>query len=127
LMMIWDPFHGGGRAPNLESATYTHSLSLSLFLSLSHSLALTLLHPLKNSTMPFGWKKPTATLYSVVLSKKYRNKSGVVAHTFSPSTWEAEIEAGRFLSSRSAWSTKWVPGQPGLHRETLTWKTKISK
>jgi hypothetical protein len=31
---------------------------------------------------------------------------GVVAHTFNPSTWEAE--AGRFLSSRPAWSTKWV-------------------
>jgi hypothetical protein len=28
----------------------------------------------------------------------------VVAHTFNPSTWEAE--AGRFLSSRPAWSTK---------------------
>jgi hypothetical protein len=27
----------------------------------------------------------------------------VVAHTFNPSTWEAE--AGRFLSSRLAWST----------------------
>jgi major histocompatibility complex class I len=28
----------------------------------------------------------------------------VVAHTFNPSTWEAE--AGRFLSSRTAWSTE---------------------
>jgi SMC interacting uncharacterized protein involved in chromosome segregation len=28
----------------------------------------------------------------------------VVAHTFNPSTWEAE--AGRFLSSRPAWSKK---------------------
>jgi hypothetical protein len=28
----------------------------------------------------------------------------VVAHAFNPSTWEAE--AGRFLSSRPAWSTK---------------------
>jgi hypothetical protein len=23
-----------------------------------------------------------------------------------------------------AWSTEWVPEQPGLHRETLSWKTK---
>jgi hypothetical protein len=42
----------------------------------------------------------------------------VVAHAFNPSTREAE--AGGFLSSRPAWSTKWVPGQPGLHRETLS-------
>jgi hypothetical protein len=28
----------------------------------------------------------------------------VVAHAFNPSTWEAE--AGEFLSSRPAWSTK---------------------
>jgi hypothetical protein len=38
---------------------------------------------------------------------------GVVGHTFNPSMWEAE--AGRFLSSR---------GQPGLHRETLSWGKK---
>ena len=38
-----------------------------------------------------------------------------------------EAEAGGFLSSRSAWSTKWVPGQPGLHRETLSQKTKKKK
>jgi hypothetical protein len=42
----------------------------------------------------------------------------VVAHAYNPSTWEAE--AGRFLSLRPAWSTEWVPGQPGLHRETLS-------
>jgi hypothetical protein len=41
----------------------------------------------------------------------------MVAHAFNPSTWEAE--AGRFLSSRPAWSIEWVPGQPGLHRETI--------
>ena len=46
----------------------------------------------------------------------------VVAHTFNPSTWEAE--AGRLLSSRPAWSTEWVPGQPGLYRETLSQKKK---
>jgi hypothetical protein len=46
----------------------------------------------------------------------------VVAHTFNPSTWEAE--AGGFLSSRPAWSTEWVPEQPGLHRETLSQKNQ---
>jgi hypothetical protein len=49
----------------------------------------------------------------------------VVAHAFNPSTREAE--AGGFLSSRPAWSTKWVPGQPELHRETLTQKKKKKK
>jgi hypothetical protein len=49
---------------------------------------------------------------------------GMVVHGFNPSTQEAE--AGRFLSSRPAWSTKWVPGQPGLYRETLSRKTKQS-
>jgi hypothetical protein len=48
----------------------------------------------------------------------------VVAHAFNPSTWEAE--AGGFLSSRPAWSTEWVPGQSGLHRETLSWKQKTN-
>jgi hypothetical protein len=33
-------------------------------------------------------------------------------------------EAGGFLSSRPAWSTEWVPGQPGLYRETLSRKQK---
>jgi hypothetical protein len=40
----------------------------------------------------------------------------VVVHTFSPST--QGTEAGRFLSLRPSWPTEWVPGQPGLHRET---------
>jgi hypothetical protein len=43
-------------------------------------------------------------------------------HAFNPSTQEAE--AGRFLSSRPAWSTKLVPGQPELYKETLSPKTK---
>jgi hypothetical protein len=34
---------------------------------------------------------------------KQKAGPGVVAHAFNPSTWEAE--AGRFLSSRPAWST----------------------
>ena len=43
----------------------------------------------------------------------------------NPSTREAE--AGGFLSLRLAWSTEWVPGQPELHREALSWKTKTNK
>jgi hypothetical protein len=36
--------------------------------------------------------------------KNPEKEPGVVAHAFNPSTWEAE--AGEFLSSRPAWSTK---------------------
>lgn len=43
-------------------------------------------------------------------------------HAFSPDTWEAE--AGDSLSSRPAWTAERVPGQPRLHRETLTSKNK---
>jgi hypothetical protein len=42
----------------------------------------------------------------------------VVAHAFSPSIWKAET--GGFLSLMPAWSTEWVPRQPGLYRETLS-------
>jgi hypothetical protein len=36
--------------------------------------------------------------------EKNKKQPGVVAHAFDPNTWEAE--AGGFLSSRPAWSTK---------------------
>jgi hypothetical protein len=49
----------------------------------------------------------------------------VVVHAFNPSTWKAE--AGGFLSSRPAWSTERVPGQPGLHRETRKKKKTKNK
>jgi major histocompatibility complex class I len=39
-----------------------------------------------------------------LLSLKYAVSPGVVAYAFNPSTWEAE--AGKFLSSRPAWSTE---------------------
>ena len=41
----------------------------------------------------------------------------VVTHAFSPSV--QDVESGGSLSSRPACSTKRVPGQLGLHRETL--------
>jgi len=49
----------------------------------------------------------------------------VVTYAFNPSTWEAEADG--FLSSRPAWSIKWVPGQPGLYRETLFRKNKTKQ
>jgi hypothetical protein len=65
----------------------------------------------------------TSTVY--LLIKRVLVEPGMVAHAFNPRTREAET--GRFLSSRPAWSTKWVPGQPGLYRETLTRKTLKKK
>jgi hypothetical protein len=60
---------------------------------------------------------------SIIVFLKYCYfKPGVVAHAFNPSTREAE--AGGFLSSRPAWFTEWVPGQPELHRETLSQKNQ---
>jgi hypothetical protein len=57
---------------------------------------------------------------------RLEHSQAVVAHAFNPSTREAE--AGGFLSSRPAWSTERVPGQPGLHREILSRKkTNIKK
>jgi hypothetical protein len=67
-----------------------------------------------------------AYAYGISFSlKSTENGPVVVVHAFNPSTWEAK--AGGFLSSRTAWSTKWVPGQPGLYRETLSRKTKTNK
>ena len=54
-----------------------------------------------------------------------RKSQAVVVHAFKPSTWEAE--EGGFLSSTPAWSTEWVPGQPGLYRETLSQKNQKTK
>lgn len=49
----------------------------------------------------------------------------VVAHTFIPSTLEAE--AGGSLSLRPAWSTERVPEQLELQRETLSGKANKRK
>jgi hypothetical protein len=57
--------------------------------------------------------------------KNISNEPGVVAHTFNPSTREAK--AGGFLNSRPAWSTKWVPGQPGLYSLSQKNKQKNKK
>jgi hypothetical protein len=42
--------------------------------------------------------------YSLYGLQFEKSLPGVVAHTFNPSTWEAEVVG--FLRSRPAWSTK---------------------
>jgi hypothetical protein len=49
---------------------------------------------------------PSLPTFKEKFFKKNFQKLGVVAHAFNPSTREAEAEAGGFLSSRPAWSTK---------------------
>jgi hypothetical protein len=57
------------------------------------------------------------TVNSRPYQKRDKSGPGVVAHTFDPSTWEAE--AGRFLSSRIARATQRNP----VSKKTKT-KTK---
>jgi hypothetical protein len=64
-------------------------------------------------------------LIDMIKLKIYVMGRAVVAHAFNLSTWE--VEAGGFLISRWAWSTEWAPGQPGLHRETLSLKIPKKK
>ena len=72
-------------------------------------------------------KKNGHTIWNILHKsvKKNLTKNGnicrvLVVHSFNPSTWEADV--GRFLSTRPAWSTEWVPGQPGAYREFLSRK-----
>jgi hypothetical protein len=51
--------------------------------------------------IPPNHKNTWSSIFIAVLFIKSKE---VVAHTFNPSTWETE--AGGFLSSRPAWSTK---------------------
>ena len=46
----------------------------------------------------------------------------VVVRAFNPSPRECRGTGS--LSSKPVWSTELVLGQPGLHRETLSWKKK---
>jgi hypothetical protein len=79
--------------------------------------------PLRNRCACHQFQRSCFSATGPVAGRRKDLWLGVVAHAFNPSTREAE--AGGFLSSRPAWSTEWVPGQPGLHRETLSWKTKL--
>lgn len=46
----------------------------------------------------------------------------MVVCAFNPSMWEAEVDGSISVSWRLAWTTKWVPGQPGLSSKTLSQK-----
>lgn len=55
---------------------------------------------------------------------KYHKKTNgwaLVVLTFNPSIPEENTGS---LSLSPAWSKEWIPGEPGLHRETLSWKEK---
>jgi hypothetical protein len=54
-----------------------------------------------------------------------QTRENMVVRAFNPSTWEAE--ASRFLISRPACFTKWVPGQPGLQRNPISKNQKKTK
>lgn len=58
---------------------------------------------------------------------KHHIELGMVGHTFNPSS--QKTEAGRSLEfeARLVWSTEPVPGQPELHRETLSQKQTNKK
>jgi hypothetical protein len=46
---------------------------------------------------------------------------------WSYTQWLKLLSAFPEASSRPAWSTEWVPGLPGLHRETLSQNPKKEK
>ena len=46
---------------------------------------------------------------------------------FKCCTYKSSLDPGGFLSLRPAWYTEWVPGQPGLYRETLSQKSKAKQ
>jgi hypothetical protein len=62
---------------------------------------------LEKKIICYGWGKVSETdqLKGRIQKEKGKEKSrAVVAHTFNPSTWEAE--AGGLLNLRPAWSTE---------------------
>jgi hypothetical protein len=61
--------------------------------------------------------------------KKITDQRGKTQKKETSSLKQKAAVAGQWwpTPSRPTWSTEWVPGQPGLHRENLSWKTKKKK
>jgi hypothetical protein len=58
------------------------------------------------------------SVHNVETLKQPRVDRWIVIHLWS------EMDYYSVIKMRPAWSTEWVPGQLGLQRETLSWKTK---
>jgi hypothetical protein len=56
---------------------------------------------------------------------KFLTNRAVVAYTVNSSTWEAEASGSLWVWGQPG--TEQVPGQPGLHRETLSQKSKTKQ
>lgn len=63
-----------------------------------------------------------AIMSMVLQISRYQEVPAVVAQAFNPSA--RDTEAVGALRLRPAWATEKNPAQPGLHRETLSQKTK---
>jgi hypothetical protein len=111
---------GAGDGAFPEKLDWGHSSSVAILCK--GQMCLSTSCPLASSTAA---SRVTSLWPSGSHPQKLSSKPGVVAHAFNPSIQEAE--AGGFLSSRPAWSTKWVPGQSGLYRETLSRKRRKKK
>jgi hypothetical protein len=70
-----------------------------------------------NAEMILGYLGSFSIIPRIFIGRIRISQVGV-EQTFNPSARGSG--AGGSLSSRPAWSTEWVPGQPGLHRETLS-------
>jgi hypothetical protein len=108
-------------------AYWTEKLFRAVVLYLEYSLVMSWVSPVPSKKATNRTGKEQAHSWASYNAQGWPQQEiiwlGVVAaHTFNPSTREAE--AGGFLSLRPAWSTKWVLGQPGLYREILSQKTK---
>jgi hypothetical protein len=105
------------QAANVSLGTVLSSVSqwfLGLWLSLVRKSSVPRGSPGEKQLWEHTYNEPAHTgCYSSLRQRNIKCRA-VVAHAFNSSTWESE--ASGFLSSRPAWFTEWVPGQPGLYR-----------